>query len=116
LNCTFGLSESRPNTLAAAEAKSLSLLLQGLTSDRGKTLQPYYSVAFNSGMTPKTLIQIIDATVIGLTPSEITLKCDGDTWIVKRTQTTNVIGGILKVGSTVSIQCKSPDCQHKEAK
>jgi hypothetical protein len=69
-------------------------------------------------MTSKSLIQIIDAAVIGLTSSEITLKCDGDTntWIIKRTQTTNVIGGILAVGSTVSIQCKSPDCQHKEEK
>jgi hypothetical protein len=73
-------------------------------------------VAFNGGMTPISLIQIINATVIGLTPSKITLKSDGDTWIIKRTPTTNVIGGILEVGSTVSIQGKSPDFQHKEEK
>jgi hypothetical protein len=61
------------------------------------------------------VLQIIGATVTCLTTSEITLRCDTDTWITKRTATTVVLSGPLEVGSTVTVQCKSPDAQRKES-
>jgi len=59
-------------------------------------------------------LQIIGATVSELTTSEIRLRGDTDTWTIKRTATTVVLGSPLEVGSTVTVQCRCPDAQRKE--
>jgi hypothetical protein len=46
--------------------------------------------------------------------SKITLQCGPDTVDIARTDSTKVISGTLKVGSTVTVQCTSTDAQRKE--
>lgn len=48
-------------------------------------------------------------TVIGLTATQITLRCADVTWIIKRTVNTVITAGTLKIGSTVTVAFNWPD-------
>ena len=55
-------------------------------------------------------------TVKAVTSTTITVqKVNGEQWDIKRTSTTNVTSGELKVGSTATISYNTPDAQKKEA-
>jgi hypothetical protein len=56
----------------------------------------------------------ITGTVCSFNDSQITLQCGPDTWIIKVAEGSTSVEGILKVGSTVTVGCKSPDAQRKE--
>jgi hypothetical protein len=45
---------------------------------------------------------------------QITLQCGPDTWIIKLIEGSTSVEGPLNMGSTVTVECKSPDAQRKE--
>ena len=56
----------------------------------------------------------IAGTVSDVNDTQITLQSGKDVWTIKRTSTTKVISGDLKAGSTVTVQCLSPDAHKQE--
>jgi hypothetical protein len=56
----------------------------------------------------------VKGTVCSFDDTKIVLQCGPDTWTIKRTATTKVISGTLKVGNVVTVECTSPDAQRKE--
>jgi hypothetical protein len=56
----------------------------------------------------------VTGTVCSFNDSQITLQCGPDTWIIKVVEGSTSVDGTLKVGSTVTVECKSPDAQRKE--
>jgi hypothetical protein len=56
----------------------------------------------------------VKGIVCSFNDSQITLQCGPDTWIIKVVEGSTNVEGILKVGSTVTVEAKSPDAQRKE--
>ena len=57
----------------------------------------------------------LSGTVTCATSSQIELKCDGNTWIVKLTPGSTTVIPSPAPGTTVTVVCKSPDAQRKES-
>ena len=53
-------------------------------------------------------------TVVAVSQGSITLQTGTDQWVIKRVPGTQVTGGELKVGSTVTLKYNAPDAQKKE--
>jgi hypothetical protein len=53
----------------------------------------------------------ITGTVTALTDTQISLLSGTDTWLIKRTSTTNTTSGTLGVGNVVTVQSASTDVQ-----
>ncbi len=56
----------------------------------------------------------VTGIVCSFSDIQITLQCGPDTWIIKSVEGSTSVEGTLKVGSTVTVGCKSPDAQRKE--
>lgn len=56
----------------------------------------------------------VTGIVCSFNDTQITLQCGQDTWIVKTVEGSTSVEGMLKVGSKVTVECKSPDAQRKE--
>jgi hypothetical protein len=56
----------------------------------------------------------LTGTVSAVSTSQITLQSGKDVWLINRASTTRVTTGDLKVGSTVTVECDSPDAHKQE--
>ncbi len=52
--------------------------------------------------------------VVGLTKTEITLQSGSDTWTIARNAGTSISMGTLRLGSSVTLQCNTPDAHKNE--
>jgi flagellar basal body P-ring protein FlgI len=53
-------------------------------------------------------------TVVAVSQGSITIQQGPDQWVIKRVPSTQVTGGELKVGSTVTLKYNAPDGQKRE--
>src|ERR1700751_4252779 len=53
-------------------------------------------------------------TVVAVTQGTLTIQQGADQWVIKRTTSTQVTSGDLKIGSTVTVKYNAPDGQKKE--
>jgi hypothetical protein len=110
----------RPQALAG------NLLIDVPNDLPSKSLQPGYVWKFNGAMKAKIFTcvtiagcilcsvafgqtQQIKGTLCSFDASKITLQSGPDTWDITRTDSTKIISGTLKVGTTITVEFKTTD-------